>query len=185
MILQQQYMAWNNRFFLQHFPADTWCLSLPPENAVACSRAALLIACTFLMQIVRVWVILISTTQGRCIHRNSPLWGWSCPYMCRCIMGQQPADSQSPLSPHRLCCVCYNPHRPVKLFGRLAWEKRWGELHSVRLRRLLLFFHDTTVSVSQTSSFSARSTVGQRSHPASVVLSVCTCAYVCMGLIPQ
>lgn len=40
-------------------------------------------------------------------------------------------------------------------------------------------------SVSQTSSFSVRSTVGQRSQPASVVLSVCTCAYVCMGLIPQ
>lgn len=106
--------------------------------------------------------------------------------MCRCIMGQQQADSQRllSLSLYALCCVCYNPHRPVKAFGSEAGEKRWGELHSMRLCRLLLIFHNTRVSVSQsvsqTSSFSARSTVGQQSNPATVVLSVCAC-----GLIPR
>lgn len=69
------------------------------RNAVACCRGALLISrCIFFMRRVRISASLISTTQGRGIHRNSPLWGWSCPYMCRCIMGQQQADSRRLLS---------------------------------------------------------------------------------------
>ena len=72
-------------------------------------------------QIVRISVSLINTTQGRGIHRNSPLWGWSCSHMCRCIMGQQQADSRlcstllslslsfslSLSPPLSLCCVGY------------------------------------------------------------------------------
>lgn len=64
-------------------------------------RCALLQGCTsnlslhfVLAQIVRMSVSPINTNQGRGIHRNSPLCGWSCFYMCRCIMGQQQEDSQ-------------------------------------------------------------------------------------------
>lgn len=76
--------------------------------------------------------------------------------------------------------VCYKSHpAAVKACVARRGEVRWCVFNSMRLCWLLLFFHDTTQCLSQSSSFRTRSTVNSWHPP-----WVCMCIlYVCMCLI--
>ncbi len=148
------------------------------------------------MQIVRISVSLINATQGRGIHRNSPMWGWSCSHMCRCIMGQQQADGRltSPLSLYTLCCVCYKSvilsDQSKPSIGRQeeGGGVIWGAFTETLLAPPRLPWYQrgsqsASQSVSQSdrqaSSFRASSTAGQRSNPETLRMCVCMCVHTC------
>lgn len=127
LIKHLQYMFKNSRFLL-----DKGSILLILDDDVFLHSKDVTWCCS--------WAAGIHYTQGSCIHRNSPLCGWSCSYMCRCIMGQQRADGRLcallPLCP--LSCVCY---KTVILIDQakpsMVRQEKGGEVTGVKFNETL------------------------------------------------